>query len=81
MASVVGSSFGKKVIAILVFKKNISNESDHVNILVVAQQLFTIPWREVAFMSRHDQRSGLSEHGKPLFLFRKLNNTTYHEPN
>jgi hypothetical protein len=36
--------------------------------LVVAQKLFAIPWKEVAIIALKEQKSGLSEHGKPLFL-------------
>jgi len=36
---------------------------------VVAQKLFAIPWKEVAIIvKKNEQKSGLSEHGKPLFL-------------
>jgi len=35
---------------------------------VVAQKLYTIPWKEVAIIVQIERKSGLSEHGKPLFL-------------
>jgi hypothetical protein len=36
--------------------------------LVVAQKLFAVPWKEVAIIvKKNEQKSGLSEHGKPLF--------------
>ena len=35
--------------------------------LVVAQKLFAIPWKEVAIIVQKERKSGLSEHGKPLF--------------
>jgi len=34
----------------------------------VAQKLFAIPWKEVAIIVKNEQKSGLSEHGKPLFF-------------
>jgi len=40
---------------------------------VVAQKLFAIPWKEVAIIVINEQKSGLSEHGKPLFLFPEIN--------
>ena len=35
---------------------------------MVAQKLFAKPWKEVAIIVYNEQKSGLSEHGKPLFL-------------
>lgn len=50
MASVVGSSrFGDDNSHIGIFKI-FDDESDHVNKLVVAQKLFTKPWRDVALL-------------------------------
>ena len=55
MASVVGSSRFGMIIAILVFFKIFNHESDHVNNLVVAQILFTKPWRDVALLLKLEQ--------------------------